>query len=138
MFAKLIERGFVTLQIPPEIASKFATSEVFIIDDSPIFLQKFQAVVSKWGYRVNAWNDPATAIEKIMQANPSIIFMDINMPGMSGFDLIKEIRRQQQLANIHLVMLTAENSLSNQWRAKWGTVNLSPNRDRKKRLLTFK
>ncbi|NJK49969.1 response regulator [Candidatus Gracilibacteria bacterium] len=120
MFAKLIERGFVTLQIPPEIASKFATSEVFIIDDSPIFLQKFQAVVSKWGYRVNAWNDPATAIEKIMQANPSIIFMDINMPGMSGFDLIKEIRRQQQLANIHLVMLTAENSLSNQWRAKWG------------------
>jgi CheY-like chemotaxis protein len=120
MFAKLIEKGFIALKIPPEIASKFATPEVFIVDDSPIFLQKFKAVVSQWGYRVNVWNDPATVIEKIIQANPSIIFMDINMPGMSGFDLIKEVRRQTQLASIPLVMLTAENSLSNQWRAKWG------------------
>lgn len=120
MFAKLIEKGFVTLQLPPEIAAKFATPEVFIVDDSPIFLQKFQAVVSKWGYRVNIWNDPATVMEKIANANPAIIFMDINMPGMSGFDLIKEVRRQPQLANIPLVLLTAENSLSNQWRAKWG------------------
>ncbi|MCU0536619.1 MAG: response regulator [Hydrococcus sp. Prado102] len=120
MFAKLIEKGFVTLELPPEIVSKLATPEVFIVDDSPLFLQKFQAVVTKWGYRVNIWNDPATVIEKLVQANPSIIFIDINMPGMSGFDLIKEVRRQPQLTNIPLVLLTAENSLSNQWRAKWG------------------
>jgi CheY-like chemotaxis protein len=120
MFAKLIEKGFVTLQLPPEIAAQVATPEVFIVDDSPIFLQKFQALVTKWGYRVNYWNEPATVIQKLLEANPSMIFIDINMPGMSGFDLIKELRRQPLMAGLPLVLLTAENSLSNQWRAKWG------------------
>ncbi|OKH18692.1 hypothetical protein NIES593_21810 [Hydrococcus rivularis NIES-593] len=120
MFAKLIEKGYVTLQLSPDIAAKFAAPEVFIVDDSPLFLQKFKSLVTRWGYRVNAWGDTDTVVQKMQESNPSIVFLDINMPGMSGFDLIKEVRRQPQLAAIPLVLLTAENSLSNQWRAKWG------------------
>jgi CheY-like chemotaxis protein len=120
MFAKLVEKSFVTLQLPPELVAKSAAPEVFIVDDSPIFLQKFQTLVNRWGYRVSPWSDTATVVQKITENNPAIVFLDINMPGMSGFDLIKELRRQPQLAAIPLVLLTAENSLSNQWRAKWG------------------
>lgn len=41
------------------------------------------------------------------------------MPGASGFDLIKQIRRQSQLSSLPLVLLTAEKSVSNKWRAQW-------------------
>jgi CheY-like chemotaxis protein len=43
------------------------------------------------------------------------------MPGASGFDLIKQIRRQPQLTSIPLVLLTAEKTVSNQWRAQWAS-----------------
>jgi CheY-like chemotaxis protein len=120
MFAKLVERGLVSLELPPEAIAPSTIPEVFIVDDSPIFLQKFQALVTKWGYRVNVCANPSLVIQKMLEANPAIVFVDINMPGMSGFDLIKEVRRQPQLSGLSLVLLTAENSLSNQWRAKWG------------------
>lgn len=120
MFAKLIEKNVVTLQLPPEAMVPSTIPEVFIVDDSPIFLQKFQALVTKWGYRVSVCANPNLVIQKMLETNPALVFVDINMPGMSGFDLIKEVRRQPQLSGLSLVLLTAENSLSNQWRAKWG------------------
>ncbi len=57
----------------------------------------------------------------MLESKPVVIFLDINMPGASGFDLIKQIRRQPQLSSIPLVLLTAEKTVSNQWRAQWAS-----------------
>lgn len=121
VFAKLVRSGFVTMKLPPDAVGKALRLEVFIVDDSPIFLGDFQKLVTKWGYRVNFHTNATTAVQKMLESKPAIIFLDINMPGASGFDLIKEIRRQPKLASLPVVLLTAENSLSNQWRAKWGS-----------------
>jgi CheY-like chemotaxis protein len=93
--------------------------EVFIVDDSPLLIQQFRSLVTKWGYRVSHSDNALTAVEEISKTNPSVIFLDINMPGASGFDLIKLIRRQPKIAAVPLVLLTAEKTLSNQWRAQW-------------------
>lgn len=137
MFARLIEKGLVSLQLPPEMMTQSTIPEVFIVDDSPIFLQKFQALVTKWGYRVNVCSKPNLVIQKMLETNPAIVFVDINMPGMSGFDLIKEVRRQPQLSMLSLVLLTAENSLSNQWRAKWGNCKFLAKPRSPEEIITF-
>jgi DNA-binding response OmpR family regulator len=41
------------------------------------------------------------------------------MPGLNGFDLIKQIRRQRELSTLSLVLVTAENSMTNSFRARW-------------------
>lgn len=117
-FSTFVRRGLVTLQLPATDAN--AAPQIFIVDDSLAFLQQIQKLVSTWGYQVQAWSHASSATEKMLEVNPSVIFLDINMPGLSGFDLIKEIRREPRLSALPLVLLTAENSLSNQWRAKWG------------------
>jgi CheY-like chemotaxis protein len=123
-FASLVRGGLVSLQLPADLLkTATAKSEIFIVDDSTIFLQKFQSLVSSWGYRVTACSNTEMAIETMIAVQPDLIFLDINMPGMSGFDLIKAVRREAQLNDKNLVLLTAENSLSNQWRAKWGNCN---------------
>lgn len=119
LFAKLINKGVVSMDPPPELGKKAEKTEVFIVDDSPVLLQQFEGVVTGWGYKVNTCVNALTALDQILNSKPTAIFIDINMPRLSGFDLIKQIRRQPELTLMPLVLLTAENSISNQWRAKW-------------------
>ncbi|MBD2056683.1 response regulator [Oculatella sp. FACHB-28] len=115
-FAKLVNEGLVTL----DTSTAAIVPEIVIVDDSPIILNQFKRLVTTWGYQVKLSQNPATALKTILYSNPAIIFLDINMPEITGFDLVKQIRRQPKLASVPLVMLTAEKTLSNNWRAQWG------------------
>jgi CheY-like chemotaxis protein len=115
MFARLIKTGLVNLD--EEKAA--SPSIIMIIDDSPLVLKQFQHWVSALGYPVMACQNASSALSTILQVKPASIFIDINMPGISGFELVKEIRQQPQIASIPLVILTGEQKLSNKWRAQW-------------------
>jgi CheY-like chemotaxis protein len=93
--------------------------KVFIVDDSPVLLQQMQRLLLSWGYQVDFTDNAEAATDKILEYKPSIVFIDINMPALNGFDLIKQIRRQRELATMSLVLVTAENSMTNNFRARW-------------------
>lgn len=132
-FAKLMEKQLVTIEseideldislidripiVEPEI--EVATPEIAIIDDSPILLKRFNTIVTDWGYQVRCCNDALLAVNFLLESPPKIIFLDVNMPHLSGFQLMKQIRLQPELATIPLVVLTAEKTLMNRQRAKW-------------------
>lgn len=118
-FAKAVKTGLISLQLPPDEEFNQEKKQIFIVDDSPILLQQFHRLVTKWGYKVQTCSNPFQALTIMISLKPHIVFLDINMPGMSGFELIKEIRRISELSSIPLVLLTAEKSVSNQWRAHW-------------------
>jgi CheY-like chemotaxis protein len=115
MFAKFVRVGLVSFQ-PPK---KDTPAPVVVVDDSPIILSQFQHWVGGLGYSVVTCQESETALATIVEVNPAAIFIDINMPGISGFELVKQIRKQPQLATIPLVILTGEQKLSNRWRAQW-------------------
>jgi CheY-like chemotaxis protein len=115
MFAKLSRIGLVKFQ--PHQKHTIAT--VMVIDDSPVLLSQFNHWVSALGYVVTTCQDAKNAIEAIKKAKPSVIFIDINMPEISGFELVKQIRQQPDLRAIPLTILTGEQKLSNKWRAQW-------------------
>lgn len=117
-FALFVKNGLVRLQLPPGSVPE-AKAEIFIVDDSPLLLKRFQALVEPWGYHVSVCSQPLKAIEEMLAVKPALVFLDINMPGLTGFELIKQIRRQPALARIQIVLLTAEKSVSNQFRAQW-------------------
>ncbi len=115
MFAKLVKMELVALK-PPQ---KAAPSTIMVIDDSPLLLAQFQNWVSALGYPVVVCQDATVALNTISRVMPSAIFIDINMPIFSGFELVKQIRLQPELATIPLAILTGEQRLSNKWRAQW-------------------
>jgi CheY-like chemotaxis protein len=115
MFAKLVKIGFVKFA-PPQLDTPIT---VMVIDDSPVLLAQFQHWVSTLGYSVTTCQEANTAMAKILEIQPSIIFIDINMPEISGFELVKQIRQHPDLREIPLAILTGEQKLSNKWRAQW-------------------
>ncbi len=115
MFARLVKGGLVALVAP----EKDTPAPIMVIDDSPLILSQFQHWVAGLGYATVTCQQSETALAKIVELEPAVIFIDINMPGLSGFELVKQIRKQPQLSTIPLVILTGEQNLSNRWRAQW-------------------
>jgi CheY-like chemotaxis protein len=115
MFAKLVKMGVVNFTAPP----KNTPATIMVIDDSPLMLTQFQHWVSALGYPVVVCQQADLAIATITQVKPAAVFIDINMPEISGFELVKLIRQQPELAAIPLAILTGEQKLSNKWRAQW-------------------
>jgi CheY-like chemotaxis protein len=101
---------------PQELRSQ---PKVMIVDDSPLLLKQFGNLLTSWGCQLSLVNDSANATKQMLLEKPDIVFMDINMPNLNGFDLIKQIRRQPSLASIPLVLITSENTMTNNFRAKW-------------------
>jgi len=106
-------------QIPTAPTVTKDEPKVFIVDDSPVLLQQMQRLLASWGYQVDLTDNAELATDRILEYKPAIVFIDINMPGLNGFDLIKQIRRQRELATLSLVLVTAENSMTNNFRARW-------------------
>lgn len=123
-FANLARAGVIRIEGgdgsgDPASANGSTAPKIWIVDDSVLLLKQFQTLVHRWGYQVICDPDPVLAVERMVDQEPDAIFLDINMPGASGFELIKQIRRQPQLSSVPLVLLTGERTLSNQWRAQW-------------------
>ena len=115
MFAKLVKMGVVSF---PAL-QKNIPATIMVIDDSPVMLTQFKNWVSALGYPVVICQQAEMALAMMVQVKPSAVFIDINMPDISGFELVKQIRQQPELSEIPLAILTGEQKLSNKWRAQW-------------------
>jgi len=119
MFAKLVRRGMIRFIPPPEEPETEPQMTIMAIDDSPMMLTQFQQLVTALGYAVVVCQQAETAIDTILQVKPAALFIDLNMPGVTGFELIKQIRQQPELAKIPMAILTGEHKFSNRLRAQW-------------------
>lgn len=125
VFASLVQKGSATVTAPPRQATppKIITApsvvKLFIVDDSPVMIKQFKRLATTIGYQVESCLDPLEAIPLLLACQPKVIFLDVNMPKLSGFQLIKQIRQQSLLNSIPVVMLTAENNSTNKFRAEW-------------------
>jgi two-component system LytT family response regulator len=73
--------------------------KVFLIDDEPLAVSRLRRLLEETG-RVEiagASSDPREALERIRRAGCDALFLDIEMPGMSGFDLLDQLGEPQPL-----------------------------------------
>ena len=63
-------------------------------------------LLTKLGHEVEVAEDGLSALETLSESIPDVIFSDISMPGMTGYDLAKKLRERDATANIYLVAMT--------------------------------
>jgi CheY-like chemotaxis protein len=69
------------------------SARLLIVDDEPAIRALISEVLTGIGYRVRSAEDGVSALAEIRNQMPDIILSDLNMPGMSGFELISVVRR---------------------------------------------
>ena len=81
---------------------------VLIVDDSEIVLDIKKFTISSSGYRVYTALRGYEALEIMGQNEIDLAIVDINMPGMDGYTLIKKIRADKVFGGIPVIIITTE------------------------------
>jgi DNA-binding response OmpR family regulator len=80
--------------------------KILFVEDDEGFFNLFSAALSMRGYNIVHVADGAKAIEKTQLEKPDLILLDIILPGMSGLDILKELKESDDTKGIKVVMLT--------------------------------
>ncbi|RTL33894.1 MAG: response regulator [Burkholderiales bacterium] len=80
---------------------------VLVVDDSLTVRKVTQRLLSREGYRVMLAKDGLEALELLAQERPAVVLSDIEMPRMDGFDLVRNIRADQKLSGLPVIMITS-------------------------------
>ncbi len=83
--------------------------KVLVADDSSTIRKLFQLVLRKVECEAEFSEDGEGAIRKIKDFQPDILFLDANMPGKSGWDVLKYVK--ENFPGIFVILMTAEEEL---------------------------
>lgn len=91
---------------------------VACVDDSPTIQQFVKLSLESSGYDVLSLSDPTQAIMPLLNHQPIVILMDIEMPGIDGYELCRMARQVEVLRRIPIVMLTGREGIIDRVRAR--------------------
>jgi len=85
-----------------------AVKKVLVVDDSPTDLANIKGIVSDAGCTVFTACTGAEAIEKAKNERPELIFLDIIMPDMDGYEACRKLSKDGETKNIPVVFVTTK------------------------------
>jgi DNA-binding response OmpR family regulator len=80
---------------------------VVLVEDEVNIAEAIRFLLSNEGWRVQTIANGATAVDVIRNAAPDLVMLDVMLPGKSGFEILEELRADQALADLPVLMLTA-------------------------------
>ena len=80
--------------------------EVLLVDDDEATLQALSVTFQARGFRVRTARDGEKALGEIARRHPAVVVLDLNMPRMSGHEVIRELKCNSQTAGIPILVLT--------------------------------
>jgi len=81
--------------------------KVLIVEDNPVNMELFQDLLELEGYEVLPASTGQEAIDKAKMEQPDLILMDIQLPGMDGWEATGILKKMPETSNIPIIALTA-------------------------------
>jgi chemotaxis family two-component system response regulator PixG len=88
------------------------------VDDSMMVSHMMEQIVEIAGYRFLGINDPTKAASILLENKPDLIFLDVVMPKINGYDLCVQLRQYQEFEETPIIFLTSSNGIIDRIRAK--------------------
>jgi len=87
-------------------------STILIVDDSPTNLQVLIRTLSGTGHRILAAKDGPTAIDIARRTQPDLILLDVMMPGMDGFEVLRKLKSKPDTSDTLVIFLSARGEVA--------------------------
>ena len=88
----------------------YSQFNVLAVDDIPINLLLVQKMLGRFNFTLRTASNGQLALEAVAQQKPDLILLDLLMPVLDGFEVIKRLRADPATADIQIVILSALNS----------------------------
>jgi len=85
-----------------------SSANILVVDDEPQIRRVLRSTLSFRGYTISEVSSGEEAVELTSKLKPDLILLDVNLPGMSGIDTCREIRRSTDAPIIMLTVRSAE------------------------------
>ena len=88
----------------------YSKYNVLAVDDIPVNLLLVQKMLSRFNFRIRTASGGQQALDAVAAEKPDLILLDLMMPGIDGFEVIRRLRADPATADIRIVILSALNS----------------------------
>jgi two-component system phosphate regulon response regulator PhoB len=80
---------------------------ILVVDDEPDITALVAYHLAKSGYRVSTATSGTEALKSAREERPDIVVLDLMLPGLSGYDVLAELRRRDETRDVGVILLTA-------------------------------
>ena len=84
-----------------------AKADILIVEDHPTMREAMRLVLEHEGFEIREAADGPTALRMARQQPPDLMFLDLNIPGASGADVLTELKSDPATAAVRIVVVTA-------------------------------
>jgi len=91
---------------------------ILVVDDSPTVRKLISGKLEKCGHEVICSGDGVEAMEALATIKPDLILLDITMPRMDGYQVCKEIRANEALKDVPVVMISGKDGFFDKVRGR--------------------
>jgi len=81
---------------------------ILVVDDEPDITALVAYHLAKAGYRVSTAANGPDALKAAREEKPDIVILDVMLPGVSGYDVLAELRRREETREVGVILLTAK------------------------------
>ena len=88
----------------------YSKYNILAVDDIPLNLVLVQKMLSRFKFEIRTAGNGQQALDAVAERRPDLILLDLMMPGIDGFEVIRRLRADPATADIRIVILSALNS----------------------------
>lgn len=88
----------------------YSMYSVLAVDDIPLNLLLVQKMLARYNFKMRTAADGQQALDAVSSEKPDLILLDLMMPGIDGFEVIRRLKNNPDTADIRIVILSALNS----------------------------
>ena len=95
------------IDILDRVTGRHSLTDVLLVDDEEVTHYLVRQLLPRARYRLWIATDGRTALDRLAEQRPDVVLLDLNMPGMNGFELVSRLRTDPSLAELPVIVLTS-------------------------------
>jgi DNA-binding response OmpR family regulator len=81
---------------------------ILLVDDEPYILRSLSYLLTREGFTVETASNGEEGLARLRQLRPPLVFLDIMMPRMNGYEVCEQIKQDPAIASTYVIMLSAK------------------------------